>query len=430
MGDSGAGGKEYGLSMEQDIGRDGDGAAGVAREAFAGWSRAGGPGGVRWLDHAATTPRLRCALDAEAEFYARRNANPGRGLHRLGVEASEALEGARARVRRFAGDADGVGEVVFVRGTTEALNLVAGGVGASAEVWVGGAEHHSNLLPWWRAAKAVHVAALTEAGDIDVAALEASLAASGAQEKWVAFSAVSNVIGRVQDVGRICAAARTAGARSVVDAAQAAFHVPLRAAEWGCDFLAFSGHKMGGPMGIGALWGRRAALEGLPAGQLGGEMVLDVEAEGAEWELADVPARFEAGTVNAAGAVGLAAAADWVAGRSAEEHRRVAELAWRAAAELVRLGGVRVLGGAEEGDGVGARASLVTFVVEGVHAHDVAQWLDGDGIAVRGGRLCAHPLLRRLGVDAAVRASFGPVNDEGDVAALVASVRRVQEALA
>lgn len=414
--------------MENEIGRDG-GAAAAARAAFAGWSAAGGPEGVRWLDHAATTPRLRCALEAEAEFYARRNANPGRGLHRAGVAASEALEGARARVRRFAGDVDGAGEIVFVRGTTEALNLAAGGVGPEAEVWVGGAEHHSNLLPWWRAAKAVHVAALTEAGDVDVPALEASLAASGAKEKWVAFSAVSNVVGRVQDVGRICAAARAAGARSVVDAAQAAFHLPLRAGGWGCDFLAFSGHKMGGPMGIGALWGRRAALEGLPAWQLGGEMVSDVEAEGAEWAAADVPARFEAGTVNAAGAVGLAAAADWVGGVPEEERRRVAGLAQRAAAELEGIRGVRVLGGAAEGGGAGARASLATFVVEGVHAHDVAQWLDGDGIAVRGGRLCAHPLLRRLGVEAATRASFGPVNDEGDVEALVDSVRRVKEAL-
>ena len=321
--------------------------------------------------------------------------------------------------------------MVWVRGTTEAINLVAGSVGPEAEIWVGGAEHHSNLLPWWRHAGTgrVHVVPLTEAGDLDVAALAAGLARGEGAEKWVAVSVVSNVIGRVQDVAKICSVAHAAGARVVVDAAQAAFHVPLEVAAWGCDFCAFSGHKMGGPMGIGVLWGRREALEGLAPAQYGGEMVDAVGGQGAEVQLAAIPARLEAGTLNAAGALGVAAAAEWVVALPQDVHARVAALAQEAARQLAGIPGVRVLGGAEEGEGRGRRASLVSFVVERVHAHDVAQWLDGDGIAVRGGRLCAHPLLARLGVEAAVRASFGPVNDEEDVAALVAAVRNAKELL-
>lgn len=402
----------------------------TARTAFLGWTAAGGPGGVRWLDHAATTPRLACAVAAERAFYERTNANPGRGLHRLGVAATAALEEAREVVRTFAGDRGKTGIIVFVRGTTEALNLVANAAGTKDEIWVGGAEHHSNLLPWFRGGRTVHVIPLTAAGDLDVGALAEGLRTGrGKGRKWVAFAAVSNVMGRLQDVAAICRVARAAGAKTVVDAAQVAFHGALQAEAWGCDFLAFSGHKMGGPMGIGALWGRTEALEELPPLMVGGEMVVDVEEEGCAMELAEVPARLEAGTVNAAGAAGLAAAAQWVAQCPAETHRRVAELAQEAARQLAAIEGVRVLGGAEEGGRRGVRTSLVTFTVDGVHAHDVAQWLDGEGIAVRGGRLCAHPVLARLGVTAATRASFGPVNDESDVAALVAAVRRAQEAL-
>ena len=399
------------------------------RADFLGWTPNGGPDGIRWLDHAATTPRLACAIEAERDFYAHANANPGRALHRLGVAATEAVEQARMTLADFVGDAHRKGRIVWTRGTTEALNLVARSAAPEAEVWVGGVEHHSNLLPWCVSGRNVHVIPLTPSGDLDLAALEAGLAASSAREKWVTFAAISNVIGRIQNVGEICRIARRHGAITVVDAAQAAFHIPLRAEEWNCDFLAFSGHKMGGPMGIGVLWGRAEQLGKLTPLMYGGEMVDEVADEGCALTLADVPARLEAGTINAAGAVGLAAAARWVTALEPEVHARIATLAQEAAKRLAETPGVRVLGGAEEGQGRGARASLVTFDVEGVHAHDVAQWLDDDGIAVRGGRLCAHPLLARLGLQAAVRASFGPVNDSSDVDALVASVRRVKEAL-
>lgn len=399
------------------------------RADFLGWTPDGGLDGVRWLDHAATTPRLACAIDAEHGFYAHSNANPGRALHRLGVAATDAVEQARQTLADFVGDVHRAGRIVWTRGTTEALNLVARNAAPHAEVWVGGAEHHSNLLPWCVGGRRVHTIPLTPSGDLDLSALEAGLAASAAHEKWVAFAAVSNVIGRIQDVAAICRIARRYGALSVVDAAQAAFHLPLRAEEWDCDFLAFSGHKMGGPMGIGVLWGRTGPLESLTPLMYGGEMVDEVTDEGCGMVLSSVPERLEAGTLNAAGAVGLAAAARWVAALPSDVHARVAALAQEAAKRLAEIPGVRVLGGAEEGQGRGARASLVTFDVEGIHAHDVAQWLDGDGIAVRGGRLCAHPLLSRLGLQAAVRASFGPVNDASDVDALVASVRRVREVL-
>ena len=380
---------------------------------------------VAWLDNAATTQRPEAVLRAMDEFYRKHNANTRRSVHRLGAEATAAYEGARATVARFLG-ASAPEEVVFTSGTTAGINTVASGlarweIGPGDEVWVSALEHHGNWVPWMKVAQAMGAALriipLTPEGRLDLASFRKGLGAH--RTKWVAVAWVSNVLGAENDVRGVCDAAHESGARVLVDGAQGVAHRPVDVGAMDCDFFAFSGHKMYGPMGIGALWGRRALLEHMEPLLYGGDMVARVEDQSATW--AEVPHRFEGGTANVAGAVGLAAAIDWTGGLPAAAHAHVERLARQAAAELASMPGVRVWG-PEEG-----RISLASFSVEGVHAHDVAQVLDGRGIEVRAGHMCAQPLMRRLGIDSAVRASFAPYNTADEVRRLLEGVRAARK---
>ncbi len=380
---------------------------------------------IAWLDNAATTQRPDPVLLAMDQYYRRHNANTRRSVHRLGVEATAAYEGARAAVAKFIG-AGSPEEVVFTSGTTAGINLVAAGaarweIGPGDEVWVSALEHHSNWVPWLQVAKAMgaslKVIPLTAEGRLDLAAFRQGLGAR--KTRWVAVAWVSNVLGAENEVEAVCALAHEYGARVLVDGAQGVAHLAANVAKMGCDFFAFSGHKMYGPTGIGALWGRKELLATMEPMIYGGEMVGRVEEQAATWT--EVPHRFEGGTTNAAGAVGLEAAITWLKALPKAAHAHVAGLAQRAAAELGELPGVKVWGPAA------GRISLVSFSVAGVHAHDVAQVLDGRGVAVRAGHMCAQPLMRRLGIESAVRASFAPYNTEDEVRRLKEGVKAAQE---
>jgi cysteine desulfurase/selenocysteine lyase len=367
--------------------------------------------GFAYLDSAATAQKPAAVLEAEAGFYGAHNAAVHRAVHTLSEEATRAYEGARERVRRFLG-APEAREIVFLRGTTEAINLVAHTVGLAPgdEVVVSGLEHHANIVPWQLAGATLRVVPLDDAGAVRWDALDGLL---GPRTRVVAVTHVSNVTGAITPLDRVVARAHAAGALVLVDGAQAVPHLPVDVAALGCDFYAFSGHKAYAPTGIGALYARAAVLERLPPWQGGGEMILSVSFERSTFQ--DIPHRFEAGTPNVAGAVGLAAAIDWLDGldrAAAAAHERA--LAQQAAAELARLPGVRVWRG----------ASLVSFDVEGVHPHDVGTVLDRVGVAVRTGHMCAQPLMRRLGVPGLTRASFAPYNTAAEVEALVAGTRR------
>ncbi len=380
---------------------------------------------IAWLDNAATTQKPDPVLKAMDQFYRMHNANTRRSVHRLGAEATAVYEGARDAVAKFVGAAARE-EIVFTPGTTAGINMVVSGlarweIGPGDEVWVTAMEHHSNWVPWQQAARTMgatlKVIPVTPEGRLDLAAFRKGLGAR--RTKWVAVAWVSNVLGAANDIRAICAAAHESGARVLVDGAQGVAHLPANVAALGCDFFAFSGHKMYGPMGIGALWGRRALLEQMEPMLYGGEMIARVDELTSTW--AEVPYRFEGGTPHVAGAAGLAAAIEWVQALPATAHGYVSELAREAAEQLAALKGVRIWGPAE------GRVSLVSFSVEGVHSHDVAQVLDGRGIAVRAGHMCAQPLMRRLEAESVVRASFAPYNTRDEIRRLREGVRAAQE---
>lgn len=383
------------------------------------------PSATRWLDHAATTPRPRRVVEAVARFSREENASVRRGLYREAEAATARFEAVRAETAAFVG-ALSPREIVFTHGTTEGINLVAAGLARRElapgdEVWATAMEHHANFLPWQRAAAEAgarfRVAPLTPEGRLDLAALRAGLA--GSRAKWVAVAWVSNVLGVENPVAEIAAVAHTAGARVLVDGAQGVAHAAADVAAWDCDFFAFSAHKAYGPMGVGALWGKAELLARTEPLLVGGEMVRRVRDDGAEW--AGVPRRFEAGTQDAAGVIGWGEAMAWWRELPKEARANGDRLARAAAARLRALDGVRVAG-PDEG-----RRGLVSFAVEGIHAHDVAQFLAGRNIAVRAGRMCAHPLMERLGEAALVRASFGVGNTDEDVDALLDGVRAARE---
>lgn len=359
-----------------------------------------------YLDSAATAQRPQAVLDAVAEFYARDNANVHRGLHELSRRATERYEAARARVARFLGAADAA-EVVFVRGTTEAVNLVAWSWGATElragdEIVLTVAEHHSNLVPWQllaqRTGARLRYIDIDGAGRLRLDELDAALGEG--RVKLVSLAHVSNVLGTIHPVAEVCERAHRAGARVFVDGAQGAAHLAVDVAALGCDFYAFSGHKLGGPMGIGALWARRELLEAMQPWQGGGEMIDEVLPERSTY--AAVPHRFEAGTPNVAGAAGLAAALDYLdsLGREARDAHE---------GMLVRYGLERlaaVPGLALHGPpGPEDRIAVFAFTLDGVHPHDIATILDAEGIAIRAGHHCAQLLMRRLGVGSTARAS-------------------------
>ena len=378
-----------------------------------------------YLDSAATSQKPYAVIDAISGFYSRDNANVHRGVHYLSERATEAYEGARAKVQGFLNAAH-ASEVVFTRGTTEAINLVAQTyarthLGVDDEVLITAMEHHSNIVPWQmvceqRGAR-LRVAPVNDAGELLLDEFEALV---GPRTKLVAVTHVSNVLGTINPIRRITEIAHAWGARVLVDGAQAAPHLDLDVQALGCDFYALSGHKMYGPTGIGVLWGRSEVLEEMPPYQGGGDMIASVSFEKTVYN--ELPYKFEAGTPNLAGAVGLGAAIDFLGGLgrealAAHEHDILA-YGMRA---LSAIPGLRLIGTAP------AKASVMSFVLDGVHPHDIGTILDRQGVAIRSGHHCAQPLLARLGLAGTARASLGCYSTRQDIDALVAGLGMVTE---
>lgn len=382
---------------------------------------------IAYLDNAATAQRPQCVLDAMRRFYCEQNANPLRGLYPLSIAATDAYENAREAVRRFL-NAKSATEIVFTRNTTEGLNLAAYSYGlshikAGDEVVVSILEHHSDLLPWQMVCRQTGAALkfldCEPDGSLDLNKAEALITD---RTKLVAVTHVSNVVGRVNPIRQLADMAHKHGAVMVVDGAQSTPHIPVDVQALDADFLAFSGHKVYGPMGIGVLYGRRALLEEMPPFLTGGEMIESVSREGAVF--AELPHKFEAGTVNAAGAAGLHAAINYVQSVGFDAmHRQELALTARTLAGMADMPHIHVIGSdrPEEHNGI------VTFTVEGVHPHDVSEILACDGVDVRAGHHCAQPLLQHLGYSATVRASFAFYNTEEEVDRLLQSLSTIRE---
>jgi cysteine desulfurase/selenocysteine lyase len=381
-----------------------------------------------FLDSAASAQKPRAVLEAMQRFYEESYANVHRGVYELSERATAAYEGVRGKVARFIGAAE-PREIVFVRGTTEAINLVAHGVartklGPGDEVLISEMEHHSNIVPWQMACEErgarLRVAPIDDAGDLLLPELEKLLSP---RTKLLALAHVSNALGTINPVRRIVALAREHGVPVLLDGAQAVPHQRVDVRSLGCDFYAFSSHKLFGPTGVGVLYGRADALEALPPYQGGGDMIESVSFAKTTYQ--KIPAKFEAGTPDIAGVVGLGAAIDYVSGIGLDAiaaHER--ELLRLATAALERVPGLRLIGTARE------KAAVLSFVLDGVHAHDVGTILDQEGIAIRTGHHCAQPLMERFGVPATARASFALYNRASDVDALVAGLAKVREVFA
>jgi len=380
-----------------------------------------------YLDSAATTQMPAAVMEAVARFGRESRANVHRGVHELSERATAAYEGARAKVQRFV-NAREAREIVFVRGATEAINLVASSfgrarVGPGDEVLVTTMEHHSNLVPWQMLCAArgatLRAAPITDDAELPMGELDALL---GPRTRLLAVAHVANATGTVNPVRAIVELAHARGVPVLVDGAQAAAHLPIDVQALGCDFYALSGHKVFGPTGIGALWGRADLLDAMPPFLGGGEMVRSVSLERATY--ADPPARFEAGTPKIEGAIGFGAALDYLGGLhraavAAHERRLLA----RATDALGSIPGVRIVGRARE------KAPIVSFTVGRAHPHDVGTILDQRGIAIRAGHHCAQPLMERLGLPGTARASLALYNVDADVDALAAAVEAARKVL-
>lgn len=381
-----------------------------------------------YLDNGATSHKPRAVIDALVRYYERDNSNVHRGLHALSMRSTDSYEAARVRTAKFINAADQA-EIVFVRGTTEAINTVAAGlaprIAPGDVILTTEMEHHSNLVPWQQLAKARgatlrYVPVLGEDGEggLDLAALDSLLTT---QVKVFAFTHISNTLGTINPVHELCRRAKAVGALTVVDAAQSIGHDIVDVQAMGCDFLAFSGHKMCGPTGIGVLYGRRELLDVMEPAETGGGMVVTVSYDGARWKPS--PERFEAGTPNVADAVGLHAAMGFLdeVGRpaiAAHDH----ELAAYAYAKLSEVPGIRILGPKADV----TRGGIVSFALQDAHAHDVVTFADQDGIALRGGHHCNQPLMKKLGLPSTARASFYVYNTQEEVDVLVKSIQRIQ----
>jgi len=380
-----------------------------------------------YLDSAATSQKPLSVIQAIERFYTHDNANVHRAVHALAERATAAFEGARERLAHFIG-APEASSVIWTRGTTEAINLVAYAwarrvLKPGDEILLTEMEHHSNLVPWQMAAQdtgaRLRFVPLRDDFTLDRARYHELL---GERTKLVAMTWVSNVLGTINPVKEMIREAHTAGARVLLDAAQAVPHLPVNVRELDCDFLAFSGHKMLGPTGIGVLYGRAEILEGMAPFHGGGEMILEVSPERSTYKAS--PHRFEAGTPPIAQAVGLAAAVDYLERLGMNEvFNHEYELATYARKVLEGLGGVGVQAPSE------IRGGATSFMVEGMHPHDLATILDREGIAIRAGHHCAQPLMRRLGVPATARASFHVYNSKEDVDALAAGIESARRIL-
>ena len=382
---------------------------------------------VAYLDNAATAQRPQCVLDAVTEFYKSKNANPLRGLYPLSIAATEAYENAREAVRSFL-NAKSSREIIFTRNTTESINLVAYSYGlshvkAGDEVLVSIMEHHSNLLPWQMVCRqtgaSLKFMECEMDGTLDLNKVEALITP---KTKIVACTHVSNVLGRVNPIRELAALAHRVGAVMVVDGAQSTPHMPVNVQELGADFFAFSGHKVFGPMGIGGLYGREDLLEEMPPFLSGGEMIESVTRTGAVY--AELPHKFEAGTVNAAGAAGLAATIRYVQSVGFDTiQQREHDLTANALARVLAVPHVHVLGTDRPEDHNG----IITFTVDGVHPHDISEIMASDGVNIRAGHHCAQPLLAHLGLNATARASFAFYNTDEDVDRFLESLSTLRE---
>lgn len=381
---------------------------------------------VAYLDNAATAQRPVQVLEAVNDFYETKNANPLRGLYKLGVNATEAYESARETVRKFL-NALSAANIVFTRNATESINLVAYSYGLNfikpgTEIVVSIAEHHSNMLPWQMVARqtgaTLKYLECDEQGVYSDFALEAAITDKTA---LVAMAQISNVFGRENPIKKIAALAHKHGAVMLVDAAQSAPHIKIDVADLNVDFLAFSGHKLMAPMGIGVLYGKTELLEKMPPFLSGGEMIEYVTTEGATY--AELPHKFEAGTVNAGGACGLAAAIDYIEAvgfdNISQWENHLSEIA---ISGLKKIGDVNIIGSENSSQHCG----IITFTVNGVHPHDISAILDADGIAIRAGHHCAQPLMKYLGTPSTARASFFFYNTEEEVRRFVKSVSELR----
>jgi cysteine desulfurase / selenocysteine lyase len=381
-----------------------------------------------YLDSAASAQCPLSVLEAVDRYRTSLHANVHRGVHSLSQWATDAFEGARERVRRFL-NARSTREIVFVRGTTEAINLVANSygrthLGSGDEVLITHLEHHANIVPWQLVCAAtgarLRAAPVLDDGELDLAAFERLLTP---RTRLVALAHVSNALGTILPVRRLVQIAHAHGIPVLLDGAQAVPHAPVDVRALDCDFYAFSGHKLYGPTGIGVLYGREALLDAMPPWQGGGDMILSVTLEQSTYN--ELPWKFEAGTPDISGAIGLAAALDYVdalglARIAAHEHT----LLQLATARIGALPGVRLIGTAAD------KAAVLSFTMAGVHPHDIGTILDSEGIAIRTGHHCAMPIMQRFGLPATARASFALYNDAADVERLAAGLERVREVFA
>ena len=379
-----------------------------------------------YLDNAATTQKPRSVIKAISDYYMKHNANPHRGVHQLSIEATEAFDESRRRIGRFIG-ATAFEEVIFTRGATESLNLVRFGWGVP-HVKEGDLivltimEHHSNIVPWQLLAAEkgarIEFVRITEDGKLDEEQFEELMSESPA---LVAFTQCSNVLGTINDVSKLCSLAKRSGATTVVDAAQSVPHMPVDVQKMDCDFLVFSGHKMLGPMGIGILYGRRSKLQEMQPFQSGGDMIKEVHTSGARWN--DLPYKFEAGTQNVEGALGLSAAIDYLDSLGMDKVRQHEEdLTAYALERMEGAPGITVYGPKKASE----RGGVVSFNLGDIHPHDIASILDEEGVAVRSGHHCAQPLIESLGIAAATRASFYVYNSREDVDALMSALAKAR----
>ncbi|OGI45805.1 MAG: cysteine sulfinate desulfinase [Candidatus Muproteobacteria bacterium RBG_16_65_34] len=378
-----------------------------------------------YLDNAATTQKPRAVIEALDRYYRHDNANVHRGVHALSARATAAFEGARAKVKSFI-NARSAREIVFVRGATEAINLVAQSWGRANlkpddEILLMEHEHHSNIVPWQmlceQTGARLKVVPIDDAGEVRLDEYERLLTG---RVKLVGMTHCSNALGTINPVAQMIRSARAAGARVLVDGAQAAAHLPVDVQALDCDFYVFSGHKLYAPTGIGVLYGKAELLEAMPPYQGGGEMIKVVSFEKSVYT--DIPYKFEAGTPHIAGAIGLGAAIDYLKdlGLGAIERHEQDLLAYATRA-LADVPGVRLIGTARH------KAAIVSFALAGVHPHDIGTIVDHEGVAIRVGHHCAMPVMRRFGVPATARASFALYNTRAEVDALVAALHKVKE---
>ena len=379
---------------------------------------------LTYLDSAATTQKPQAVIDAIRRYYEHYNANVHRAAHLLADEATAAMEEARAKIASLIGAGE-ARELIFTPGTTESINLAAACLTdrfePGDEVLITEMEHHSNIVPWQllcqRSGAALTACRVTPSGEIDLEDFHAKL---GPRTKLVAVGHVSNALGTVNPVAELIDAAHRQGALALIDGAQAVQHLDVDVGRFGCDFYAFSAHKLFGPTGIGALYGKAALLEDLPPYQGGGEMIEHVSIERTTYN--QLPYKFEAGTPNIAGAIGFGAAVDYFSDLPRQALRdREAGLVSQAVSHLKQIPGVRMVGEPRE------RVSVVSFLIDGGHPHDFGTLLDQQGIAVRTGHHCAMPLMERLGIPGTIRASFALYNSAADVERLVAGVEKAIE---